>query len=441
MPKKVKSYLKKYGLVIWMVLAILALVSTISFAAWTRVKRVKRVVSIQSETGMRFSSNYMSAVTPVQIRNVAMGSEDSANVEIVVRNYATGNVSRVYPYTFTYTLKATLCDSSGNPVTSNDATFVNYSIRTITDRTVPTYGTPINFSAQTVEGQTNYIATIPGNSLTGGGMDEDYFLLTFDDGQKQVTVPTYYVLLEAVLDESGEDIEDLAGYVGLYAKTSRNGWSLNAADDQSKTFGDFHGFNYSLSGSGEGVAKISWNPDELSISNLFLEEIGGSVANDSQNSGMKCVTFPVNSSDINYYDVQFYKTEDFDLSAWSAMAVGGNNVKFSYDDAKTVTMTYGGNAVEDKITVLQGTNVTMTLSAGYDSLYSVTLNGTTYTVSTTGDSTSVASGNITLTRSGTNTIVTFASAGLQSGDNAFAIKFYENGVLKIASGSIEVGSE
>ncbi len=419
-----------------MVLAIMALVSTISYAAWTRVKRVKRVVSIQSETGMRFSSNYMSAVSPIQTRNVAMGAEDSATVEIIVRNYAQGNVSRVYPYDFTYTLKATLCDSNGNPVTSNDSTFSNYNLKTITDRTVPTYGAPVSFVAQTVNGQTNYIATISGNSLTGGSTDEDYFLLTFDAGQKEVVAPTYYVKLEAILDESGENIEDLAGFVGLYAKTSRNGWTLNTADDISKSFGDFHGYNYALSGSGEGTVKISWNPAELTISSLFLERVGGSVDNDSANSGMKCVTFPVNSSEINYYDVQFYKTEDFDLTAWSAMAVGGNNVKCSYSEATSVSMSFGGETVDGRIVADQGSNVAITIPAGYDSLYAVALNGTTYPVDASGNSTTIASGNITLTKSGASTVVTFSPAGLETGDNAFAVKFFENGTLRLASGII-----
>lgn len=142
----------------------------------------------------------------------------------IICTFFNHNVSRVYPYDFTYTLKATLCDSDGNPVTMNDSTFANYSIKTITDRTVPTYGTPVSFAAQTVEGQTNYIATIEGNSLTGGSTDEDYFLITFDDGQKGVAMPTFYVKLEAILDEEGEDIEDLAGYVGLYATLSALLW-------------------------------------------------------------------------------------------------------------------------------------------------------------------------------------------------------------------------
>lgn len=341
MSDKIRTFIKRNMMLTWLIIALFTIASIVAFAEFTRVKKVKRVVSVQSDEGVMFSSNYMSTIIPAQVRNVPKTTDDSNSVEIVVRNYPQGNVSRVYPASISYKLKATLCDANGDPLIvsqANSAAFntANYSICTVTvnNNGTRTNGNSVNFASTTVqvgnETKQYYIATIDTNSLEGGVTDENYFLLTFDGGQKALFASTVYVKLETEIENAGDDISDLAGYVGIYKKMD-SGWSMTLSDDVSKNVEDYHGFNYTLAGSGSTTVRISWNPNQLRISELFLKENSLTVENDAGNVGMKCVTFTVNSENVSRYDIQFYKVSTFNLSSMNDLAVGNANIKLNPD--------------------------------------------------------------------------------------------------------------
>ena len=265
------------------IIVAMALISGVAvFAAYTNLGSVKRVVSTQGIKGTPFSSNYLN-LTPegestYSTKSITFPeSSESITFDINVCNYVHNNPSQYNENTIKYTLSLKLINWDGNSLEGFRITCGENS-----------------FSLENGE------CTITNQILKGKMKSVNTY---------RITVPKSFV--DTVKIEAAA-IPDSASYeyTGNYKLCRR--FSFTNKTETAKTWSgrfaegtepDWDGFNYILSGQGEGEVTLSWDSANLEISSIFLQE------NSITPSGGS-ITLSVNSDNKNRYDIQFYKTEN-----------------------------------------------------------------------------------------------------------------------------------
>jgi len=98
---------------------------------------------------------------------------------------------------------------------------------------------------------------------------------------------------------------------------------------------DLDGFNYRLSGSGEGTVTLTWNTKYVDISTWFENTYVLTISKDS--SGIATATLKVNSAEKNQYDIQFYRTNGINSAEqWS----DGNHTDITVTGTGFVSMSF-----------------------------------------------------------------------------------------------------
>lgn len=288
---------------VWAVFLIIALSALLlgfaSYAAYTNLNSVKRVVSTQGLKGTPFSSNYLN-LTPrdessYSIKNIPFPeSEATTSFNIDVCNYIHNNPSKFNDNDINYTFSLTLVGAAG---VSLDGLSVSFG------------GTSCSF--------TDGVCSIPNQTLKGGTKSVNRYSITvpksFRDKVKieAAAIPdkgsyryTGYFKLGRIFAFTSKS-ETAAIWTGSFTETSAEGYD---------------GFNYILSGQGKGTVTLTWDPDKLEISRIFLENNGITPSGGS-------FTIPVDSEVKNRYDIQFYKTGNGD---YSSMETVGGYVSISF---------------------------------------------------------------------------------------------------------------
>lgn len=318
MKEKLIKGLKKYWLVIWIVAAVAALSTIGVLAAYTSISSVKRVVSTQKGVGNLFSSNYLTETNngSAPLRNVTFSSEDADPVVTVsICNFPQTRV-KYNDKNITYTLTVTLVDSSGNEI--GDGDFDKYSV--IFD------GVTKRFSADSKS------ISYQDRVLSTGGFSYDDFILNFD--KSQLTSSNVFMKLEAVPTDPS-DLPTLSAIIGVsYVKPYSASWTGQFTDNTPQP-SDLDGFNYRLSGSGEGTVTLTWNTNYVDISPWFKNTYVLIISKDS--SGRATATLKVNSAEKNQYDIQFYRTNGINSAEqWS----DGNHTNITVTGTGFVSMSF-----------------------------------------------------------------------------------------------------
>ena len=253
-----------------------------SYAAYTNLNSVKRVVSTQGLKGTPFSSNYLnltaSSESSYSVKNIVLPEGGAAvTFSIDVCNYVHNNPSKFNDndinYTFTLTLVGLDAESTeGLKVVCGNTTysFNNTGVCSINNQTLKGRKKSVN----------TYAVTVPAS---------------FVDKVK----------IQAVAEPDSESYKHTGNYkLGrLFTFTNKSetaaGWTGRFAESTTE---NCDGFNYILSGQGKGTINLSWPPEHLEISKIFLDNNNLTANNGS-------FTLNVDSDTINRYDIQFYKTE------------------------------------------------------------------------------------------------------------------------------------
>lgn len=318
MKEKLIKGLKKYWLVIWIVAAVAALSTIGVLAAYTSISSVKRVVSTQKGVGNLFSSNYLTEINngSAPLRNVTFSSEDADPVVTVsICNFPQTRV-KYNDKDITYTLTATLVDSSGNEI--GDGDFDKYSV---------TFdGVTKRFSADSKS------ISYQDRVLSTGGFSYDDFILNFD--KSQLTSSNVFMKLKAVPTDPS-DLPTLSAIIGVsYVKPYSASWTGQFTDNTPQP-SDLDGFNYRLSGSGAGTITLSWDTKYVDISPWFENTYDLTISKDS--SGIATATLKVNSAEKNQYDIQFYRTNGINSAEqWS----DGNHTDITVTGTGFVSMSF-----------------------------------------------------------------------------------------------------
>ena len=321
--KKTIKFLKKNWIRLWIVVVALALSGVVTYAAFTRINIVKRVISTDEGVGDRFSSDYMQSSGVFKTIETKNSQTDIPTVLVHVFNYPYPKSAFYKNSETTYSLTASLGTMEGNVftalnsgnLTQEETALLNsggYKIALGTDeRTFSSTVLSTDFNSCT---------------LAAGGAHSDEFVLSFDVSEVSDSPKEYYMELVATPDDSG--LPTLTGYVAVrYAQTATSGWSgkLETLDSQKS----YDGFNYILSGTGSGEITFKWKSEFVLINKQFLEnknykfKVNGTEYTGSATvktlvdnlapdaSGYKYLTLVVDSTKINRYEVQFFKSWAF----------------------------------------------------------------------------------------------------------------------------------
>ena len=321
---KPKTFFKRYGIIVWICAAILILGSVGVIAAYTNQSTVKRVISTQKDSGIAFSSNYLLATErgnnaddySLKIWTTIKDPEGSDTLETlyaIVCNYPQSDPSQVNTDNITYTFSAYLVDKSGNAIKNGVA---------LTDKlTLDSSDFGIAFGGITYSFVDNdkiggAYAELPAQTMTAAknGVTHSY-VVTFDI--KYMDYVDMVVVAEPDASSYNATGEYKLARRFSFGEASANQpkWEGEFTDDyNARTPGEYDGFNYKISGSGEGRFTLSWNTAYVEISPWFIEELEAETAVNSkfdEETGIKTISFSVGEADERAeYILQFYRKDN-----------------------------------------------------------------------------------------------------------------------------------
>ena len=311
--------------VIIVILAItLAFTGVISYAEYTKSSRAKRVITSNEGGSALFSSNYMGRNTnpdptvAVNIRTVYTDSAlNSCETDVTVCNYAQGNGARLYEDDISYTLTATLViveNGTKRSITNED----DMTGKTVT--LIYKGGSSVTLGY----GQASNTTTFSSSTLDHRRMSTDICNVTFSPAFNSPS-NNVKLFIEAELDQSYHGITSIEALIDTAVVSSVETSEWSGHFDEPGALGvpaspdpdDLDGFNYVISGHGEGTIELRWKHGEIVPSQVFTS---GKTIRSKTISAVTWdyVTFHVNSDEKSKYTLQFYRYDEAHLvGLWS----------------------------------------------------------------------------------------------------------------------------
>ena len=287
----------------------------IVYAAYINLNVAKRVVSTMSGSGTPFSSNYMLAV-PKDTSTYAMKNipcpegANTTDIEINVCNYVQNDPSKVNENNIAYTLTFTLLNTDDTSHTGS------YAGLKVTDKSNGSY----SFSGG--------VCKVTGQTLAGKNKSVNTYTLTVP----RALINSVNIRAEAEPDDSASYSAANGFKLGrIFTFSEYNASSTTWTGSFAETTTDnYDAFNYVIKGQGKGTVTLVWDPSQLEINRVFLEN--NSLQDKVTDSGdKKSLTMEVDSANKqNRYDIQFYKTEN---GVYTDMETVNGYVTVSFADA------------------------------------------------------------------------------------------------------------
>lgn len=306
MDKKIRAFIKRYIIMIWIVMVSLTLSYMVAMAAYpTRQNKAKKVVSLQSQSEIQFSSNYLEE--SVLYKTIVINDNDPVTVDI--RNFSKNNSTKWYLSDISYTLSAALTDSSGAVITNNSL---------IGDGVVRVY----RVSTITVDDEEQEVETLVFE--LSSGTPSDSIAQTLEYSSAESTVKSYKVYfpsasskvclkLTAAPFNTHTDLRTIGAILAVSDKSSiqSDGWTGSFNDPTTKSPSDYDAFNYIITGHGDSnSATIKWNSNVVTLNkmyftNTFNQDI---TSADDLGDGWKQLTISISDDSNNgQYSFQVFK--------------------------------------------------------------------------------------------------------------------------------------
>lgn len=287
---------KKIQLVTAAVLTMALLVALPLYAWFTHTRSIAMTTQINAPTQL-----YITAGNKESVSNLEMG-----NIDVESGTYKD----------ITYTLTVTLVDSNGNAVTGEET--AKYSVEYNGEKKTFGSNSKIEFSLL---------------KLMADDFNKHEFVLTFD--KSQLTRSDIYMRVTATPINQAE-LKPLSAKLGvIYINDNTSATWTGTFIDNATSPKDLDGFNYRLSGSGEGTVTLTWNTNYVDISPWFKNTYVLTILKDS--SGIATATLKVNSAEKNQYDIQFYRTNGINSAEqWS----DGNHTNITVTGTGFVSMSF-----------------------------------------------------------------------------------------------------
>jgi hypothetical protein len=335
--KSLKKFIKYNWISMWLTGAIVALAISCSFAAYTNISSVKRVVSTQGGVGLLFSSNYLNAYalddSSWGTKRISISDGNSYSISVSVCNYEQGNTAKVNSEQIDYVLTATLVDKNGNEIKSDDTVLITdgegnakqddngNAIRIKGAELFQHFGITIVGSDQSYS-FTQGVCTIQNQVLPAGIATRNVYRISIEEAY----VNDVYVKVCARpvgANNTAVDTYPATESRQLARVLSASVYSIGQAVNWSGRFTDpkyedapylLDGFNYELSGNGQGTVTLIWDHTKVEISPWFLAQIGTYTKLNPVQSNMSGISFQVDSDYTRSYKLQFYRVVPSDKS-------------------------------------------------------------------------------------------------------------------------------
>ncbi|MBR6918171.1 MAG: hypothetical protein IKN38_08310 [Clostridia bacterium] len=306
-----------------MLIVISVLTGIVSFAEYTKSSRAKRVIASYESEGMLFSSNYLAknGAAATEVRNryrlFTGHTNTGASGDISICNYTQGNPARPNDSDINYVLSAKLVVVNGT--TKRDAVASDLSAGMSVSLTLN--GVTKTLSSENLSDA--FGSALLRKRVASTDVCNISFSPAFNTDENNVALyivatPTPAVAgitpIDAIFSTGVSTSQERATWEGYFNESG----ALGIAGASAPT--GFDGFNYTITGSGEGEFKLSWDPSLMSPSQLFLDEIGETVQTETVSGTVwNYIVFDVDSDIISRYDTQFYFAEDVlgTLATWN----------------------------------------------------------------------------------------------------------------------------
>ena len=306
MRKQILKWIKRYGITVWLLVAILALAVTVSYAAYVNREINKFVLATGKGNQAFFSSNclYLVDAKETQYRNRRISPTQAQQQKmltfpVIICNYVYGNDQLVNLDDITYSFAVKLNPNGGSELPSD-----------VGDIYVTVNGTSHHLNA---DGE----LTISSQKLPGGTANSHtYEVFIPEELKDKVLFEITATPNDASL--SATNNQKLAAMITVADKTVTHGWSGRFLDDSGYNPSGYSGYNYEISGTGEGTITLSWDPS-LEISQWFLIDNG--LTQSTNSDGYYEVRFDVGGNERpSAYQLQFYlATKPDGTLTWSQM--------------------------------------------------------------------------------------------------------------------------
>lgn len=342
--KTILRKLAKYWTLIWLILSISAAVGLAVLGAYTGVNSVKHVLSTQAPSGVLFSSNSLKATANSTISSSQRLS--SQQYDITVCNYEQIKAAEPNPEDIIYNLTASLKVRDGNTYKDlselDDGTEKQQYIELLENRSYKIKMQQDDGSGDSYENECNlanepnYNHTFTGYKLTGNKLSTDVFRIEFDSFELEDTEPDFYIFVQAEpTSPSGiESIQNI--YCVAQSASEASAWRGSLLETDCNTV-DYDFYNYIISGSGKGKIEVMWDNSMFEINPFFLEMEGITTVEPIKgtHNGWSKITFEVDSTKENRYDIQLYKNSK-NITSYT----GENNAN------KYIDCTFTTNSIE-----------------------------------------------------------------------------------------------
>lgn len=303
MDKKIRDFIKRHFIMMWIVTVCLTLSYMVVMAAYpTKQNKAKKVVSLQSQSEIQFSSNFLEET--VMYKTVVINDDDPITVDI--RNFSKNNSTKWYLSDISYTLSAELTDSSGRPITNDSL---------IGDGVLRVY----SVTAGAEEHETEMLLFELSSTAPSDSVDR-----TLVHSASESTVQSYKVYfpsasskvclkLTAAPAVTHNDLKTIGAILAVSDKSSiqSDGWTGSFNDPATKSPSDYDAFNYIITGHGDSdTATIKWDSSIITLnkmyfSNTFSKDI--SSAEDLGNNWKQLTITISDDSNNGQYSFQVFK--------------------------------------------------------------------------------------------------------------------------------------
>lgn len=283
----------------------------IIYAAYTHSLSAQRTIApYDNINGDRFSSNYLTKVAD-SVNNhktvFVSSGEISPQVVVTICNYIQGRQNKPNTGTLNYTITARLVYLDNGVVTEADSAYISDNLLSAYSVTI----TNANGSPSITLNSSHLSDSTLTGTLTANVADSDTYVVEFS-ANFAVNKPNLYLEMSAT---DGDTIIKALFSADIRTAGASNAWTGRFNDDDNNDPYDYDGYNYLVSGVGAGTVTIEWDSAHLTLS---YESIAELIDNGATLVG-NTITFDVDSSVTDRYELQFYKVSVSSSATWDTM--------------------------------------------------------------------------------------------------------------------------
>ena len=348
MKNRIVKFIKKQGLLVWIIIAAVILTSIGALAMYdSTTNTMKRVVVSDSSQGKMFSSNVLvedgaGAYVPRYFTQLT-DTTSFYPVDIYLWNYSLTNPAKWYSDTINYNITFELTDSNGTTLTA--AALAGGKTIIIADKD--------GNELATLNGTTPVLSYNTTGSLTysGSQSSENKFTLKYSGNWNLDNDLEVCVKVVATPNNGGnatkyQDISPLGAIIGLKRSVSEESTGWQAYIDEqynNMPVGNCDAYNMVVSGAGKATITVKWDTRYLGGNkNFYLGTLYnfGTYADNTKEveyhapeTGSYIATLIIHADTAssvtenrNRYDIQFYKTGKKDPATWGFVTRDENSL-------------------------------------------------------------------------------------------------------------------